>query len=101
MSELRKVAIIGSGAAGYTAAIYAARAELAPILFGGVGMGGQLMLTSEVENFPGFSEPILGPELMERMRKQCERLGVQIIQEDVSKVDLKKRPFTLETTEGR
>jgi len=64
-------------------------------------MGGQLMITSDVENFPGFAEPILGPELMDRMRKQCERLGVDIAQEDVSKVDLSRRPFPIETTEGR
>ena len=100
-SSTRKVAIIGSGAAGYTAAIYTARADLNPILFGGVGMGGQLMLTSEVENFPGFAEPIMGPDLMERMRKQCERLGVELVPEAIEKVDFSKRPFRLETTEGK
>ncbi len=96
-----KIVIIGSGSAGYTAAIYAARANLNPLLFGGVSMGGQLMITSDVENFPGFAEPILGPELMERMQKQCQRLGVRIIAEDVSKLDLSKRPFAVETTEGQ
>jgi thioredoxin reductase (NADPH) len=100
-SSTRKVAIIGSGAAGYTAAIYTARADLNPILFGGVGMGGQLMLTSDVENFPGFAEPIQGPELMERMRKQCERLGVEMIAESIEKVDFSKRPFRIESTEGK
>ena len=98
--ETRKVVVVGSGAAGYTAGIYAARADLAPLLFGGVGMGGQLMITSDVENFPGFAEPVLGPELMDRMRKQCERLGVKIVQEDVSRVDLSRRPFAVESTEG-
>ena len=99
-SELRKVVIIGSGAAAYTAAIYAARANMAPLVFGGVSMGGQLMITSEVENFPGFPEPISGPELMERMQKQVERLGVAIINEYVVKVDLSRRPFYVETSEG-
>ena len=100
MPNSEKVVIIGSGAAAYTAAIYAARADLRPLLFGGVAMGGQLMITSDVENFPGFPEAILGPELMERMRKQCERLGVRIVQELVSRVDFSKRPFQLESTEG-
>ena len=99
--ETRKVVIIGSGSAGYTAAIYAARANLKPLLYGGVAMGGQLMITSDVENFPGFPEPVLGPDLMERMRKQVERLGVPVIQEIVSAVDFKKRPFRIESTEGR
>ncbi len=100
MAHSKKVVIIGSGAAAYTAAIYTARANLEPLLFGGVAMGGQLMITSDVENFPGFPEPVMGPELMERMRKQCERLNVQIIPELVAKVDFSKRPFLVETTEG-
>ncbi len=100
MAQSRKVVIIGSGAAAYTAAIYAARANLDPLVFGGVAMGGQLMITSDVENFPGFPEPVAGPELMERMQKQVERLGVRIIPEYVSKVDLSKSPFYVETTEG-
>ncbi len=100
MAYARKVVIIGSGSAAYTAAIYAARANLDPLIFGGIVMGGQLMITSEVENFPGFTEPIQGPELMERMRKQCERLNVLIIPELVQKVDFSKRPFHVETTEG-
>lgn len=99
--ETHKVVIIGSGCAGYTAGIYAARADLKPVLFAGVSMGGQLMITSDVENFPGFADPIAGPELMERMKGQCERLGVQIIQEDVAKIELRHRPFLIETTEGR
>ena len=101
MSDVRDVVIIGSGAAGYTAAIYAARADLRPLLFAGLPSGGQLMLTSDVENFPGFPEAVLGPDLMDRMRKQCERFKVELIDENVSKVDLKARPFALETTEGK
>ena len=99
--ENRKIVVIGSGSAGYTAAIYAARANLKPLLFSGVSRGGQLMITSDVENFPGFAEPVAGPELMERMYQQCQRLGVEIVNEDVSKLDLSKRPFRAETTEGR
>ncbi|MBI4371084.1 MAG: thioredoxin-disulfide reductase [Elusimicrobia bacterium] len=101
MEEAKNIVIIGSGAAAYTAAIYAARANLAPLVFGGVSMGGQLMITSDVENFPGFPEGILGPELMERMQKQVQRLGVTIIPEYVSKTDLSRRPFKVETTEGK
>ena len=101
MSHSTKIVVVGSGPAAYTAAIYAARANLNPVILGGLASGGQLMLTSEVENFPGFPEPVLGPELMERMKKQCERLGVPIIAEDVSRVDFSKRPFHLETTEGK
>jgi len=99
--ETRKVVIIGSGSAGYTAAIYTARANLNPLLFGGIEMGGQLMITTDVENYPGFEKPIMGPELMERMKKQVERLGVVIIPENVSKVNFSKRPFEIETTEGK
>lgn len=99
--KTHKVVIVGSGCAGYTAGIYAARADLEPVLFAGVSMGGQLMITSDVENFPGFAEPVMGPELMERMQNQCKRLGVEIIQENIAKVDLKKRPFRVETTEGK
>jgi thioredoxin reductase (NADPH) len=100
MAQSKKVVIIGSGSAAYTAAIYAARANLDPLVFGGVAMGGQLMITSDVENFPGFPEPVTGPDLMERMQKQVQRLGVTIINEYVTKVDLSKRPFYVETSEG-
>ena len=100
MAHSKKVVIIGSGSAAYTAAIYAARANLDPLVFGGVAMGGQLMITSDVENFPGFPEPVTGPDLMERMQKQVQRLGVTIINEYVTKVDLSRRPFYVETSEG-
>ncbi|MBI5622928.1 MAG: thioredoxin-disulfide reductase [Elusimicrobia bacterium] len=101
MPHSRKVVIIGSGPAACTAAVYAARAGLEPLMFGGVMMGGQLMITTDVENFPGFPEPVAGPDLMDRMRKQCERLGVGVVSEFVSKVELSSRPFHVETTEGK
>ena len=92
----RKVVIIGSGPAGYTAAIYAARANLAPLMFTGLQSGGQLMLTTLIENYPGFVDGIDGPVLMETMRKQAERFGTDMIAEDVASVDFSKRPFTLQ-----
>jgi thioredoxin reductase (NADPH) len=87
------VIIIGSGAAGYTAAVYSCRAGRKTLLIAGSVPGGQLMLTSDVENFPGFPEAVIGPELMERMRKQAERFGPDIIYDDASGVDFKTRPF--------
>jgi thioredoxin reductase (NADPH) len=89
VSEIRNVIIIGSGPAGYTAAIYAARAQLSPIIFeGSVTAGGALMNTTEVENFPGFNEGIMGPQLMEQMRGQAERFGAELITDDVTEVNL-------------
>jgi thioredoxin reductase (NADPH) len=89
------VIIIGSGSAGYTASVYACRAGRKTLLLAGSIPGGQLMITSDVENYPGFPEGILGPELMEKLRKQAERFGPEIIYDDVSHVDFSKRPFTV------
>jgi thioredoxin reductase (NADPH) len=97
---LEKLAIIGSGPAGLTAAIYGSRADLKPVVYMGSVPLGQLMLTSDVENFPGFVDPVLGPELMDRMRAQAERLGARLIQEDVVDVNFAKYPFELKTSGG-
>jgi thioredoxin reductase (NADPH) len=90
-----KLIIIGSGPAGLTAAIYAARADLSPLLIEGLEAGGQLMLTTEVENYPGFPDGVMGPEMMELFRKQAERFGTRIVRSNISKVDFSKRPFTI------
>ena len=89
------VTIIGTGPAGLTAAIYTARAALKPVIYAGLQHGGQLITTTEVENFPGFENPILGPTLMEEMTKQAQRLGVEIVHEEITKVDFSTEPLTL------
>lgn len=102
MSETRhsKVVIIGSGAAGYTAAIYAARAMLNPLLIAGLQPGGQLTITTDVENYPGFADVIQGPWLMEQMRAQAEHVGTEIVSDIIVEADLSKRPFVLKGDGG-
>ena len=95
-----KVVVIGSGPAGYTAAIYAARAMLQPILISGFDAGGQLMITTDVENYPGFAEPIQGPWLMEQMRAQAEHVGARLVNDHVSAVDFGQRPFRIAADSG-
>jgi len=98
---MRNLIILGGGPAGLTAAIYAARANLAPLVIEGNEAGGQLMITTLVENYPGFEEAIMGPALMQSMRKQAERVGAEFITEDVTAVDLRHRPFAVTTQSGR
>ena len=97
----REVVIIGSGPAGLTAALYSARANLKPLLIEGLEAGGQLMLTTMVENWPGFRDGIMGPDLMTEMRAQAERFGTEVIQGNVTSVALQKRPFTISLQDGR
>lgn len=100
MSKHTKTLILGSGPAGCTAAIYAARASLEPLLVHGIQPGGQLTITTDVENYPGFAETIQGPWLMEQMEKQAEHVGTEIIHDHIAKVDLSNRPFRLEGESG-
>lgn len=97
MSEVHDVIIVGSGPAGYTAAIYAARANLKPVLFQGMQPGGQLTITTDVENFPGYPDGVLGPEMMEQFKAQAERFGTEIKFEEINHFDLSSRPFTLKS----
>jgi thioredoxin reductase (NADPH) len=94
------VLIIGSGPAGYTAAIYAARAMLKPVMISGMEQGGQLMITTEVENYPGYAEAVQGPWMMDQMLQQAQNVGAEIITDVVTDVDVSKRPFTAKTDSG-
>lgn len=96
-----KVLIIGSGPAGYTAAIYTARAMLEPVLIAGMEQGGQLMITTDVENYPGYAEPVQGPWMMEQMLKQAQHVGAEIVNDLVTAVDLDVRPFRIHTDSGK
>ncbi len=93
MSEVRELIVIGGGPAGYTAALYAARANLHPLVIEGFQWGGQLMITSDVENYPGYPTGVLGPEMMQDFRRQAERFGAEFLTDDVTRVDFSERPF--------
>ena len=93
MPEVRDLIIIGGGPAGYTAALYAARANLAPLVIEGFNWGGQLMITSDVENYPGYADGVMGPEMMAEFRRHAERFGTEFVTDDVTRVDFSERPF--------
>ena len=93
MSDVRDVIIIGGGPAGYTAALYTARANLSPLVIEGFNWGGQLMITSDVENYPGYADGVLGPAMMADFRRQAERFGAEFVTDDVTRVDFSERPF--------
>ena len=97
MSDVRELIVIGGGPAGYTAALYAARANLNPLVIEGFSWGGQLMVTSDVENYPGYPDGVLGPEMMADFRRQAERFGTEFVTDDVTKVDFSERPFRIWT----
>ena len=96
MNDLRDLIIVGGGPAGYTAALYAARANLNPLVIEGITFGGQLMITSDVENYPGYPEGVLGPAMMQDFRRQAERFGAEFITDDATAVDFSERPFRIE-----
>jgi thioredoxin reductase (NADPH) len=100
-SEHVRVLIVGSGPAGYTAAIYTARAGLEPVVVAGLMSGGQLMITTDVENYPGYPEAVTGPAMMEDFQKQAERFGAKLFFEDATRIDLSQRPFVVETDDRR
>src|SRR4029078_1680266 len=93
MTDVRDVIVIGGGPAGYTAALYAARANLNPLVIEGFSWGGQLMIHSDVENYPGYPDGIMGPEMMADFRRQAERFGTEFVTDDVTRVDFSERPF--------
>src|SRR3989454_10625091 len=103
MNDVRELIIIGGGPAGYTAALYAARADLEPLVIEGFQWGGQLMITSDVENYPGYADGVMGPEMMADFRRQAERFGAEFVTDDVTRVDLGEQPFRVwvEDTEYR
>src|SRR3954470_1990472 len=100
VGEIENLTILGTGPAGLTAAIYSARANLRPLCVEGEQPGGQLTITSDVENYPGFAEPVMGPELMAAFRKQSERFGTRFLSGNIVSADLSRRPFTLELDGG-